>query len=206
MIWGEQKLDSGYAALIFGSMPLWALVFHSLHMRGKNLSFGLVFSALVGFAGIAILSLPNLSGAAMESRLHFFALLVAPASWALGTILQTGEVKKVPAVASAGYQQIFGGLSCGIFALINHEIYPQWNSSVYLGLGYLTLVASVIAFGSYIRVLQILPTNWVMSFAYVNPLIAVSLGAVVLHEPITGFTVTGMVFIIAGVAGLFRFG
>jgi drug/metabolite transporter (DMT)-like permease len=84
------------------------------------------------------------------------------------------------------------------------EPWPQPNPSAWIGWIYLVIAGSVISFTSYVIAVRTLPITLVTTYAYVNPVIAVLLGRVVLDEQITSSTLAGMVLILAGVAGVFR--
>jgi drug/metabolite transporter (DMT)-like permease len=105
---------------------------------------------------------------------------------------------------SASYQQLFGGLGFAAVALLLREPAPTPSREAVVAWLYLVIMGSVIAFSSYVAALQLLPTRVVATYAYVNPVIAVLLGAVILDEPITGSTLAGMALVLLGVAGVFR--
>ncbi len=202
VIWGAQKADSGYAALLFGATPLWAVLFEFL-IHKKTLSLMSIISVVLGFMGIICLSVPGLlsnnSSGSSPDLLTFLALSLAPASWALGSVLQGDKLKEIPALVSAGYQQLFAAIGCGLLALLFSEPIPHPSREALIGLSYITLLGSVVAFYSFTRALQLLPSSIVMSFAYVNPVIAVILGFFWAGEQITIWTITGMAFIITGI-------
>ena len=207
VIWGAQKADSGYAALLFGATPLWAVLFEFI-IHKKKLSPLSILSVLLGFGGIICLSLPGLLNAAATNNspdlLTFLALSLAPASWALGSVVQADKLSKVPALVSASYQQFFAAIVCGILSFIFSEQIPSPSKEAWIGLSYITLLGSVVAFYSFTRALQLLPSSIVMSFAYVNPVIAVILGYFWVGEQITLWTLIGMAFIITGVVILLQ--
>ncbi len=207
VIWGAQKADSGYAALLFGATPLWAVLFEFL-IHKKSLSLMSIISVVLGFMGIICLSVPGLfsnnSSGSSPDLLTFFALSLAPASWALGSVLQGDKLKEIPALVSAGYQQLFAAIGCGLLAFFFSEPIPHPSTEALIGLSYITLLGSVVAFYSFTRALQLLPSSIVMSFAYVNPVIAVILGFFWAGEQITIWTITGMAFIISGIVILLQ--
>lgn len=207
VIWGAQKADSGYAALLFGATPLWAVLFEFI-IHKKKLSPLSILSVLLGFGGIVCLSLPGLLNPAANSStpdlLTFLALSLAPASWALGSVIQADKLSEVPALVSASYQQFFAALVCGLLSLVFLEPIPSPSKEAWIGLSYITLLGSVVAFYSFTRALQLLPSSIVMSFAYVNPVIAVILGYFWVGEQITIWTISGMALIITGVVLLLQ--
>jgi drug/metabolite transporter (DMT)-like permease len=111
---------------------------------------------------------------------------------------------KSTSVVVAAYQQFFGGIGLLAAMVIAAEPWPQPNPSAWIGWGYLVIAGSVISFTSYVIAVRTLPITVVTTYAYVNPVIAVLLGRMVLDERITSSTLLGMVLILAGVAGVFR--
>ena len=91
-----------------------------------------------------------------------------------------------------------------MFALLSHEPLPSPTNEAWIAWGYLVIFGSVIAFTSYVKALRMLPTRIVMTYAYVNPVIAIALGWIILDEPITGYTISGTLLVLLGVMGIFR--
>ena len=202
--WAETRADSGFAALVFGSVPLWvALIEAGLERRPPSAS--LLISTMVGLVGLALLSVPVLVRRQPGEAASILALFVAAISWAAGTVLQRRRAVAVAPQVSAGYQQLAGGAAYAVAAMLSREPWPQPTSEALGAWGYLVVFGSVVAFTSYVAAVQLLPTRIVVTHAYVNPLIAVALGAVVLGEPVTGWTLAGMVCTLAGVAGVFSY-
>ena len=88
--------------------------------------------------------------------------------------------------------------------LLSGEPLPSPSPSAWLAWGYLVVFGSLLAFTAYVRALQMLPTDVVMTYGYVNPVIAVVLGWLILGEPITSWTIGGAMLVLLGVAGVFR--
>jgi drug/metabolite transporter (DMT)-like permease len=201
--WAERHADSGYAALIVGTTPIWAVILEAILDREVPSPF-LVFSLVIGFAGLGALVWPVLRLGVRADLTSTVALLVAAVLWPGGSILmQRSPPKSTSAVVSA-YQQIFGCLGLALAMGVTGEPWPAPGSSAWMGWAYLVLAGSVISFTSYVIAVRTLPITVVTTYAYVNPVIAVLLGRVVLGERITSSTLLGMVLILAGVAGVFR--
>ncbi len=201
--WAEQRAHSGYAALVVGTTPIWAALVEALWDRRRP-SFALIFSLLTGFAGLALLTLPVIRAGIRADLLATVALLAAPLSWALGSIIQQRNPVKLPPMVSSGYQQLFSIVGFSALALSTGETMPHPTTAAWLGWGYLVVFGSIIAFTSYVKALHALPIPIVMTYAYVNPVIAVLAGALFIGEPVTQWTVGGMALILLGVAGVFR--
>jgi drug/metabolite transporter (DMT)-like permease len=201
--WGEQRADSGYAALLIGASPIWVALIESLLDR-KIPSLMLIGSLMVGFAGIALLSVPVLREATPADSLSVLALILAALCWSSGTVLQSRRPVTAPTRVSSGYQHLFGGAALILVALARGEPAPDPSPEAWWALGYLIVFGSIIAFTSFVQALRLLPTPVVMTYAYVNPVIAVLLGFFILGEPITTWTLAGAPLVFLGVAGVFQ--
>jgi drug/metabolite transporter (DMT)-like permease len=201
--WAEQRADSGYAALLVGTMPLSVAIMESLIDRRKP-TFRLIGALLVGLAGLAVLNGPLLMEGAIEDLYAAIALISATIFWGYGSIMQRRNPVKVSSEVHSGYQQLFGGMALLIAALLAREPVPTPTPQAWGAWSYLILFGSVFAFTSFVRALRLLPTNIVMTYAYVNPVVAVFLGWLILREPVTWWTLGGTVLIVLGVAGVFH--
>jgi drug/metabolite transporter (DMT)-like permease len=201
--WAETQAESGYAALIIATVPIWVALMDALADR-RSPSPLMIFSLLVGLAGIGVLSVPHLVGGDARDLAALGALLLAPLCWALGSVLQRRRPVGVAPQVSAAYQQLFGSVGFFAVALLVHEPAPTPTPEAMLAWVYLVIMGSVVAFSSYVAALQLLPTRIVATYAYVNPVIAVLLGAVILNEAITTATIVGMGLVLLGVTGVFR--
>jgi len=201
--WAEQRIDSSLAALLIATVPLWMVLMESILYRKKP-SSGLVLSLIVGFAGIALLSVTTLQTGDMGDILSLLALVLASISWTLGSLLQSRMPVSLSIEVSAGYQQIFGGLGFVVLVLLTGEPRPTPTTDAWLAWGYLIFVGSLIGFTAYVRILQLLPMSVAMTYAYVNPVVALFLGAVILSEPLHITTLAGAALVLFGVAGVFR--
>jgi drug/metabolite transporter (DMT)-like permease len=105
---------------------------------------------------------------------------------------------------TAGYQQIFAVPGFLLLSYLTNEPSPAPLPSSWIAFGYLVFFGSVIAIASFTRALHILPTKILFTYSYVNPMIALFLGWIILSEPITHWTLIGAVMIISGVAGVFK--
>ncbi|MEW6182749.1 MAG: EamA family transporter [Bacillota bacterium] len=203
VLWAEQRAASGYAALLVGSMPIWVSLMEAVLDR-KLPSRRLSVSLLIGFAGLGLLTLPGLSSGAGAGAGAIIALLAAPVCWSAGLILQRRKQVKLTVTASSGYQQIFGGLGFALLALVFREPVPSPTAEALWAWGYLVVFGSILAFTSFIKALRLLPTSILMTYSYVNPVIAAVLGWLILRESINIWTVAGAALILTGIAGVFR--
>ena len=153
---------------------------------------------------MGLLSWPVLRQGDLGDVLAVVALLLAPLFWALGSIWYQRRKSDLGTRAVSGWQQLFGGVSFLIMIWIRGEPLPEPTGEAWLAWAYLTLFGSVLAFTSYMVTLRTLPYSLVVTYAYVNPVIAVFLGWLILDEPVTGWTLAGAGLVIAGVLGIFN--
>jgi len=203
VIWAEQRIHSAYAALLVSSTPIWAAIVESLVDR-KLPSALLVFSLIVGFCGAGLLSAPILMAGTTADALTVVALLLASLSWSAGSILQNRNPVELGARTSSGFQHLAGSLGFFVLILLTKEPVPNPKPEAWWAWGYLVVFGSILAFTSFVLALRMLPTGIVFTYGYVNPLIAVLLGWLILSEPITAWTMGGAALILLGVAGVFR--
>jgi drug/metabolite transporter (DMT)-like permease len=201
--WAEQRANSGLAALIIAATPIWVAIIETILDR-KWPSLRMMAALLIGFFGIAVLSVPVLNSGVRADLSSIVGLLVAGISWGSGSILQSRRPVQLAPQANSAYQHLIGGLGFVVMAWLMHEPRPSPAQDAWIALGYLVIFGSVISFTAYVTALKQLPTKIVMTYAYVNPVIAVFLGWIFLREPITSWTIGGAALILFGVAGIFR--
>jgi drug/metabolite transporter (DMT)-like permease len=192
--WAEQTVDSGYAALLVGAMPIWVAMMEAIVDRRRP-SLRLVGALLVGLLGVAVLNGPVIMEGSIGSLVGALALIFAAVSWGAGSILQRRRPVAVGPEVSSGYQQAFGAVGLLVVAILLGEPKPTPTPEAWTAWGYLVIFGSVFAFTSFVKALRLLPTNIVMTYAYVNPVIAVFLGWMILDEQVTLWTLCGTVLV-----------
>lgn len=200
---GEQRADSGMAALIIATTPIWVAIIKALVTHTAPARSLLVFW-VIGTGGIVVLSMPTILSGVRTELISIFALNLAAISWAGGTVLQSKCQSKLTPTVHSGYQLLFGGIGFLTLALLFKEPLPQPVLQAWIAWAYLVIFGSLVAFTSYIQALRMLPTNLVTTYSYVNPIIAVILGRIILKETITVWTIVGAILILIGVTGIFR--
>jgi len=199
----ETTVHSGYAALIVSCVPIWVSIIESI-LDKKRPTFFLIISLLIGVTGIAVLNWPAISTGNIGDLKGAFLLIMASLSWSAGSIYQKRKnIQSSPEVISA-VQQFMGGIALLITSFIISE--PPMNpvTSAWWAWGYLVIFGSVIAFTSFIKALKLLPPKIVFTYAFVNPVVAVVLGFIILGEPITQWTFAGASLVLVGVLGVFK--
>lgn len=199
----EQHVDSGLAAILIASTPIWVALIESIIDR--RLPSKLAVTGLVlGFGGTALVGYPSLSSGVRADVLAVVLLLLASLSWAGGSLLQRRRPVALDAMVSAAYQMLFGGLGVALFSLLLGEPLPHPTPTAWLGFAFLFVFGSLIAFTSYLKALHLLPTRLVFTYAYVNPVLAAFLGWLALGERLPKESLLGAALVLLGVAGTFR--
>jgi drug/metabolite transporter (DMT)-like permease len=198
----EQDVPSGLAALLVASIPLWVILLRRL--SGDRMNARSLAAVLLGFVGVALVVKPE-GGASIIGPL---ACIGAALMWATGSFASPRiDLPRDPLV-STGWQSLLGGLAVfasGLIAGEGGDIHPdQWSTRSLLGLAYLITFGSLLAFTAYAWLLQNAPISKVSTYAYVNPVVAIALGWLVLDEPITPLTLIGAGIIVASVALVIR--
>jgi drug/metabolite transporter (DMT)-like permease len=199
----EQHVPIGLTSLIIASVPLWVLLFRLAvgERPDRVASLGL----LVGFVGIAVLVRP---GGGSGSLGYLLLTVVAAISWALGTFLSPRMAVPRDTLVATGYETLIGGLVLGTIGLAttsSSRLDPSgWSTRSVLGLVYLILVGSVVGYTAYAWLLGNAPIGLVSTYAYVNPVVAIALGVLVLDEHLTARILAGALLILAAVAIVVR--
>jgi drug/metabolite transporter (DMT)-like permease len=201
--WAEMRASSGLAALLVAAMPIWAELITTIIDR-RLPTTKMVGSILLGFSGVAVLSWPVLRDGNTADVTGVIALLLAPLFWAIGSIWFQRRKPDLTVRVVSGWQMIFGGVGFLAVILARGESLPHPTPEAWMAWGYLVVFGSVFAFTSYMATLRLLPYQIVMTYAYVNPVIAVSLGWLIISEEVTGWTMAGATLVVAGVAGIFN--
>lgn len=201
--WAERRADSGYAALLVGALPIWVAIMEAIVDR-RPPSLRLLGALLVGLAGVGVLNGPVILAGNILDIFAAIAIIAAVVFWGMGAIFQKRKALSLGPEVSSGYQHLFGGIGLFTVALLVNEPVPTPIPEAWTAWGYLVIFGSVFAFTSFVKALRLLPTNIVMTYAYVNPVVAVLLGRVLLDEPITRWTVGGSMLIVLGVMGVFH--
>jgi drug/metabolite transporter (DMT)-like permease len=212
VVWAETRIGSGIAALLVAIEPLWVVVFLTLYARQRP-PLSVLTGILLGFAGLVIL-VGNSSLRADHAGVDLgaaMALVGASCSWALGSVYgRTAPLPRAPLLA-AGLEMLIGGIGALVVGVVAGEPHRLALAAVsersIIALIYLTLFGSIVAFTAYNWLVTVEAPARVATYAYVNPVIAVVLGAVIAGEPLTprigvaaAVIVTAVVLVIAGQA------
>ncbi|MEH1164952.1 EamA family transporter [Micromonospora sp. CPCC 205539] len=194
-------VPSGIAALLVATVPLLVVLLRS--STGDRPPVWTFVGVTLGFAGLVLLVLPAGSSDAVP-LVGALTVVAAATSWSVGSFL-SGRIRMPadPFVATV-YEMLAGGLVLAGVAVGRGELrdfHPaEVSTRSWLALGYLMVAGSLVAFTAYVWLLQNAPISLVSTYAYVNPAVAVGLGALLVAEPITPQVLLGGAVIVAGVA------
>ena len=201
----EQEVPSSIAALLIASVPLWVILMRA--GTGDRVSLRGAASVLVGFAGVALLVRPGeQSGDA--TVLGLLACVGAALMWASGSFASPRLSLPRDPLSSVGWQMLLGGIAIVVVGLAIGEggdvDVDAFSTRSLLALAYLIVFGSWVAYTAYAWLLQNAPISKVSTYAYVNPVVAIFLGWLVLDEVVTATTLIGATIIVVSVALVVR--
>ncbi|WP_181307139.1 EamA family transporter [Rufibacter sp. XAAS-G3-1] len=202
VVWAEQRVASGVAALLVTTEPLWVVVLQWLGRSKQAPSSGVLLGLVLGAVGMMVLVSPwELEGGVdvMAST----AVFLSAGAWAWGSLFSSRASLPASPVLTTGMQMLCGG---GMLLLAG-TIAGEWQTAQWaevsqlswLALGYLVVFGSLIAFSAYSWLTRVAPPAQVSTYAYVNPVIAVFLGWAIAQEVVTGQTIIATVLLVAAV-------
>lgn len=210
VVWAEQRVPSGIAALLVGSAPLWMVLLDWLRQDRRLPSGWAILGVGLGFVGIVLLVGPahliglgggvDLVGAA--------ALTLAAFSWAIGSLYNRAARLPASPLLGTGMEMLMGGLGLVILGSLTGEFSRINLSAISVrslwGLAYLIIFGSWVGFVAYVWLLRVAPTTLVSTYAYVNPLVAIFIGNWLAAEPITSRILIAAAIILGSVALITR--
>jgi drug/metabolite transporter (DMT)-like permease len=201
VVWSEQFVASGIASVFVASMPLWSAFFDAVIPGGKTpLTWRIGVGLGLGFLGTALLAGITPHELATADLRGPIALTLGSASWALGSVYWKRHPTEVSPYAAAAVQMTIAGAILCVVGLALGEA-SAWHLDR-TGLGamvYLILIGSLVGYTAFGYALEHASAAVVGTYAYVNPVVAVILGWLVLHEPITGRMLAAMALILGAV-------
>ncbi len=182
--WAEVYVPSGVAAVICSLMPVWVVIINLTVNRSEKTNIRIVLGVITGLIGILVVFLDELSDFGVPAyQLGIASIFLASLSWAVGTVFIKRSSDNSNTFFNVGLQMFFGGLWCLIASLAVDDLSNvHWTQNVYVSIGYLAIVGSAIAFAMYAYVLVHLPVTIASLYSYINPIVAVILGWLILGE------------------------
>ena len=204
VVWAEQYVPSGLTAVVLATSPFWMVTVEAMLHGGERLTGGTLGGLLVGFGGILLLVWPDLRGGAPGAArfaMGLVALQMACAGWAVGSAWSKRHATGENVFGATAVQMLFGGvLMLGLGTALGEWRALSFSPRTTVALVYLTGVGSIGGFVAYIYALRHLPVSTVSLYAFINPVIAVVLGALVLGEPFGVRIVLASGIVLAGLA------
>jgi drug/metabolite transporter (DMT)-like permease len=205
LFWAEKEVPSGLAAVIAATIPVWVLLAEWFFATRKRPNAKALAGIVLGITGVVLLMLP----AGLQSTgftASALVLLLGCFFWAGGTVASRHLDLPKQLSMSAGLQMAWGGCFLLLLSAAAGEmgrlpaLSHQWTWQIALAMGYLIFFASIVAFSAYVWLIKQDPVTRVASYAYVNPLVALALGALLADERPTGLQYAGAALVVAGVA------
>lgn len=199
----EQWVPSGPAALLVATSPFWVVGLERILPNGERVSIRAAIGLVLGFVGLVLLIAPQLSG----TKVSGFYLLGAAAiqfgclSWSGGSVYSKHQPSDVSPFMAAAVQMLIAGAALTLLGTsLGEWRVLHFSGRSFSAFAYLVVFGSIVAFGSYTYVIQKLPLSLVSMYSYINPVIAVLLGWLVLSEAMNLRVVIAMMVILAAVA------
>jgi len=206
LVWVEQYLPSGFAAIVIATTPLWFVILDKRQWKFHFANKPIIIGLLIGFAGV-------LSLFAGKSDIHFsdnkmqlisfFILVLGSISWASGTLYSKYKKTNGSNGMKASIQMMAAGLIASVTSISTGELHQfSWSNvstEAIMAVAYLITFGSLIGYMSFVFLMSVRPPSIVGTYAYVNPVVAVFLGWMFAHEQITWHQIIALVIILTGV-------
>ena len=201
--YAELSVSTGLAALIIAVTPLWFLVLDSMLLGHHRISGRGKAGLALGVVGLLVLFYPELTSRTAMGRKELWAslsLLGGSFSWALGSVLSKRWQSGMDPFSATGWQITAAAVANFVFAVLAGDFsHVVWTRRGIGAVAYLIVCGSWIGYTAYIWLLEHVPTSKVSTYAYVNPVVAVFLGWLVLHERVSGFILAGSAVVVLSV-------
>jgi drug/metabolite transporter (DMT)-like permease len=202
VVWAEQWVPSGLTAVIIATLPFWSAGLESVLPSGERLTLRKVLGILIGFAGVIVLFAPDIGESFDKAYLKgVIVLIFVPFFWSVGSTYSKHHPVQCSPLVAAGTQTLIAGI---VLTAIG-TIFGEWseftlNWKGMASIAYLIVFGSIVGYGSFIYALSKLPITTVSMYAYINPLIAVILGWLILDERLDWSVATATTVVLLGVA------
>jgi drug/metabolite transporter (DMT)-like permease len=199
--WAEMHIPSGIAAIICSLMPVLVILINVMISRDEKPTTPIIFGVLVGLAGIVMIFSEHIAGFSKTAYvIGIVFTFLAVLAWAGGSIWIKKKHTESNPFVNAGLQMFFGGFLLLPFSLAFDDLSRiTFSAEVVWSLLYLIVFGSLIAYASYAYALRKLPMTIVSLYAYINPLVAVVLGWLVMDETLNGKISIGIILTITGI-------
>ena len=205
VVWAEQTVPSGLAALMVSSSPLWMLLLEAVLPEGNRPSLRALAGILLGFGGVVLLLWPDKSGGLLAvDPWGAGALIFAALAWSFGSIISRYLRLPPSPMMGTAVEMLAGGAALLLLGAVTGEFgrvqFASISTASLLGLGYLIVFGALVGFTAYTWLLRVAPTSLVSTYAYVNPLVALVVGTAIGKEAFSARTLVAAAIIIGSVA------
>lgn len=200
--WAMQYIPSGLCAIIVATVPIWITIFSYFLVQRTKFTVMLVTGMGVGLLGVGGIFYDYLASLTNpEFRFGILLTLIACISWAIGSVLTARWALKINFLYGAGFQMLFSGIVMTIVATMMGQSLPldSFNIELWGSLVYLIFIGSILGYSSYVFVLNNLPPSLASVYAYINPIVAVLLGWLILQEHLNWITGLSCLVTLGGV-------
>jgi drug/metabolite transporter (DMT)-like permease len=201
VMWAEKTVPSGIAALIVATVPMWITFLDGLRPGGQPWTVRVWLGTLIGLLGVALVAWPE-GGVQAGHWLAVIALQVASISWTIGSLYSQSVPARLPLFSAAAVEMLAGSAALFLESrLVREDLAGIATASpvTWGALAYLAVFGSLLGFTAFAYCLNELPASTVGTYAYVNPVVAVLLGSLVLGEPVSAGLVSGGALILLAV-------
>ena len=203
IVWGEKYVASSLAALVVALMPIWVVAIEAWGYRAGRMSAQGFLGLGTGLGGLLVLLWPRIRSGTHLGHVELLGCAILAAgslAWALGSVLSHRFNVSVDVFVSAGWQMTLGGAVNAIIASFSGQFqHVRWTASAIESVAYLVVFGSWVGFSAFAWLLEHVPTPKVATYTYVNPIVALLLGWLLLNEPVDGYMLAGAAIIIGSV-------
>ena len=201
VMWSERTVPSGIAALVVATVPVWILLLDGLRRNGRPWTLRLWLGTAIGLAGVALVARP---GGQLDAQhwLAIAALQLACLAWTVGSLRAQQVLRRLPLASAAAVEMLAGGAVIMVASRLFGEDWSRMvaaSARAWGAVSYLIVCGSLVGFTAFAYCLNELPASTVGTYAYVNPMVAVLLGWLVLREPLTPGLLGGGALIVLSV-------
>lgn len=202
MTWAMKFVPSGLGAIVAATVPIWITIFSYFMISKSKISAKVIIGMIIGFVGVVGIFYDYLQDI-LKPEFQFGLVLVFLGClfWAFGSVLTAKWALKINAMYSAAYQMFFSGIVMVIISYLMGESYAtsSFTMELWTSLLYLVFIGSLLSFSAYVYALNTLPPSQVSIYAYVNPVVAIILGYIILDEHLNWIVGTSCLVTLAGV-------
>ncbi|MCP4141093.1 MAG: EamA family transporter [Chloroflexi bacterium] len=203
--WAEQFVPSSIAALLISTVPIWMVVLESLRPGGEKPTVRAIIGLVLGFGGVALMIGPGELSQEIGA-LHPLGLIALPTAallWSFGSVHSRSSDLPESTLMTTSVEMLVGSAGLFLVSIIRNEwsgfSFRAVNTEAWIGLVYLAIFGSLVAFVAYAYLLKNAPVSLISTYAYINPIIAIFLGAWIANETLNARTILAAMVILGAV-------